>query len=73
MAETTTPARLPKRFRTVLHGLCLLAGHHPPGSVLARECPVAAAGKRSAARRQAWLTRKAQTGTPPQPGPGDRP
>jgi hypothetical protein len=72
MAEPTTPARLPKRFRTILHGTCLLVGQHPPGSALARECPVATAGTRSATRRRAWLTRKVQTGTPAQPGPGNR-
>jgi hypothetical protein len=25
---------------TILHDRCLLNGHHPPGSELARECPV---------------------------------
>jgi hypothetical protein len=29
-----------KVFRTVIHGTCLLDGKHPPGSKLARECPV---------------------------------
>jgi hypothetical protein len=71
--DTITPSRLPKRFRTILHGTCLLAGKHPPGSALARECPLAKTARRSAARRQAWLTRKAQTGAPPQPGTGERP
>jgi hypothetical protein len=47
-------------FRTVVHGTCLLNGQHPPGSPLARECPVLTAAKRSAQRRQAWLTRKAR-------------
>lgn len=28
------------RFRTSLHGTCLLDGKHPPGSKYARECPV---------------------------------
>jgi hypothetical protein len=28
------------RFRTMLHGACLVNGHHPPGSLYARECPV---------------------------------
>jgi hypothetical protein len=67
--ESTTP----KRFRTVLHGTCLLAGKHPPGSALARECPMAKMAKRAAARRQAWLTRKARLGAPPQPDPGSQP
>jgi hypothetical protein len=38
--DPTTPVRLPKPFRTVAHGTCLLGGKHPPGSQLARECPV---------------------------------
>lgn len=29
-----------KKFRTILHGTCLLKGKHPPGSKLAKECPV---------------------------------
>jgi hypothetical protein len=30
----------PKRFRTVLHGTCLVNGRHPAGSQMERECPV---------------------------------
>jgi hypothetical protein len=71
MTETPPPPRSPRRFRTALHGVCLLAGRHPPGSALARECPVAAAPARSQARRRAWLTRKGQSGTLPQPGPAE--
>jgi hypothetical protein len=40
-----------KRFRTVVHGLCLLGGRHPEGSPLARECPVQNAGRRAEGRR----------------------
>jgi hypothetical protein len=55
-----------KAFRTVLHGACLLGGKHPPGSALARECPVLNAQGRSVARRRGWLTRKAREGGPAQ-------
>ncbi len=72
-SDSSTSARRPKRFRTILHGTCLLAGKHPPGSALAGECPLARAARRSEARRKAWLTRKDQSGTPPQPGAGNRP
>jgi hypothetical protein len=57
MADPTTPARLPKRFRTVLHGTCLLHGRHPADSDLARECPLLTAGKRSERSRRAARTR----------------
>lgn len=40
----------PKAFRTVLHGTCLLNGKHPPGSRLARECPVLRRAERLQAR-----------------------
>ena len=38
--DDRTTYRRPRAFRTVLHGTCLLKGKHPPGSKLARECPV---------------------------------
>jgi hypothetical protein len=41
---------MPKAFRTVLHGTCLLDGKHPPGSKLARECPVLRRAERLQAR-----------------------
>ena len=72
MPDPTTPSRLPRRFRTVLHGTCLVAGNHPPRSPLARECPVARAERRTEARRRGWLTRKEQTGTSAQPDTGKR-
>jgi hypothetical protein len=48
------------RYRTVLHGMCLLNGHHPLDSDLWSECPVnpAVIERRSAARRKAAQTRK---------------
>lgn len=36
--------------RTVLHGTCLLNGKHPPGSKLARECPLLRRQRRLATR-----------------------
>jgi hypothetical protein len=42
---------MPRSFRTILHGTCLLAGQHPPGSRYAAECPVVRAQKRGAKPR----------------------
>jgi len=42
--------KAPARFRTVLHGDCLLEGKRPPGSRLARECPVLRRQRRAASR-----------------------
>ena len=70
--ESSTPSRRPPRVRSIVHGTCLLNGHHPPGSDLARECPVHRAARRSEAQRGAWKRRNVKTGTPPQPDPGNR-
>jgi hypothetical protein len=38
---------------TILHGTCLVNGQHPPGSALARECPVLNAPRRSERAKRA--------------------
>lgn len=48
--DDPTTYRRPRRFRTVLHGTCLLAGKHPPGSKMARECPVLRRARRQPLR-----------------------
>lgn len=53
MPDPTTPSRLPRFRRTILHGTCLLNGKHPPGSKLARECPVLRRARRHALRGNA--------------------
>ncbi len=50
---------------TILHGTCLLKGNHPPGSDLARECPVAKRERRSTAMARTWAARHKQAKTPP--------
>lgn len=65
-------------MRTILHRTCLLNGQHPPGSDLARECPIPTAEKRSARARKAASTRRtwqeqargAPTAAPDGSGPG---
>ncbi len=53
-------------FRTVLSGTCLINGHHPPGSDLARECPVLKRQARQEQARKAAGARWAAPGTPDQ-------
>jgi hypothetical protein len=43
-------------MKSIAHGTCLMNGNHPPGSALARECPV----RRSAARTLARPEKTAQ-------------
>jgi hypothetical protein len=62
--DTITPSRRPRRFRTILHGVCLLVGKHPPGSVLARECPVLTAQARSDRAKRSAQTRRQRPAKP---------
>ena len=57
MPEASTP----RRFRTILHGTCLVGGRHPEGSELARECP---ARRRQERRGQGGRYR--DSGLPPE-------
>ena len=45
-ARRGKPGSRVRPFRTILHGTCLVNGKHPPGSQLARECPVLRRQKR---------------------------
>lgn len=54
----------------VVFGTCLLNGKHPPGSKLARECPVARAARRTTQAQKAAIARWRRPGASGEHDPG---